>query len=192
MLLLIMIISSPIIAVGLAYLWGWYKLRRAISGDYDIIKNGCWITNRRGEGSKEALRIHRARIAKIAGFGMNRDEAIYWHVEEDSTGNQITYNHKYRIEGEDPVTRWWCLSVNRDGFFVPNQYNRYSFSKTDVKREPDGKWVIKLSTEEQPGNWIPLGDKGGYFRIILRCYNPNPPMIEHSESANLPIIIRED
>ena len=79
-----------------------------------------------------------------------------------------------------------------NGFFVPNQYNRYSFPKTDVKREPDGSWVIKLSTEEQPGNLIPLGDKGGYFRIILRCYNPNPSMIEHSESANLPIIIREE
>ena len=192
MLLLILIISSPIIAAGLAYLWAWYQLRRAISGDYDIIKNGCWITNKRGEGSKEALRIHRARIAKIAGFGMNRDEAIYWHVEEDSKGNQITYKHKYRIEGSDPVTRWWCLSVNRDGFFVPNQYNRYSFSKTDVKRELDGSWVIKLSTEEQPGNWIPLGDQSGHFRITLRCYNPNPSMIEHSESAILPIIIRED
>jgi len=192
MLLLILIISSPIIAAGLAYLWAWYQLRRAISGDYDIIKNGCWITNKRGEGSKEALRIHRARIAKIAGFGMNRDEAIYWHAEVGSKGNQITYKHKYRIEGVDPVTRWWCLSVNRDGFFVPNQYNRYSFSKTDVKREPDGSWVIKLSTEEQLGKWIPLGDQSGYFRITLRCYNPKSSMIEQSESANLPIIIRED
>jgi hypothetical protein len=152
LLLMILIISSPIIAVGLAYFWGWYQLRRATSGDYDIIKNGCWITNKCGEWRKEALRIHRARIAKIAGFGMNRGESIYWHVEADSKDNKITYKHKYRIEGVDPVTRWWCLSVNRDGFFVPNQYNRYSFSKTDVKREPDGSWVIKLSTEEQPGN----------------------------------------
>ena len=192
MLLIILIISSQIIAAGLAYFWAWYQLRRATSGDYDIIKNGCWITNRRGEGSKEALRIHRARIAKIAGFGMNRDEAIYWHVEVDSNGDQITYKNKYRIEGADPVTRWWCLSVNRDGFFVPNQYNRYSFSKTDVKREPDGSWVIKLSTEEQPGNWIPLGDQSGHFRITLRCYNPELSMIEKSENANLPIIIRED
>jgi len=192
MLLLILIISSPIIAAGLAYLWGWYQLRRAIFGDYDIIKNGCWITNRRGEGSKEALRIHRARIAKIAGFGMNRDEAIYWHADTDPKGDRITYEHKYRIEGKDTDTRWWCLSVNRDGFFIPNQYNRYSFSKTDIKREPDGKWVIKLSTEEQPGNWISLGDQSGYFRITLRCYNPYPSMIDHSESVNLPIVIRED
>ncbi|MHA1257781.1 MAG: DUF1214 domain-containing protein [Promethearchaeota archaeon] len=134
-MLIIFIILSPIVAAFLAYFWYWYQLRRATKGDYDIITNGCWQTNRRGEGSKEALRVHRARIAKHAGFGMNRDEAIYWGADFDSNGNQIMYNHKYRVEGVDPDTRWWCLSVNRDGFFIPNQFNRYSFSKTDVKRD---------------------------------------------------------
>ena len=191
-MLIIFIISSPIIAAFLAYFWYWYQLRRATKGDYDIIRNGCWQTNRRGEGSKEALRVHRARIAKHAGFGMNRDEAIYWGAELDSNGNRITYNHKYRVEGVDLDTRWWCLSVNRDAFFILNQFDRYSFSNTDVKRKTDGSWVIKLSTEEQPGNWIPLGDQTGHFRITLRCYNPKPSMIENSESANLPQIMRED
>jgi hypothetical protein len=192
MILIVLIITSPILAAGLAYFWAWYQLRRATIGDYDIIRNGCWHTNQRGEGSKEALRIHRVRIAKYAGFGMNRDEAIYWGADIDSSGNRITHNHKYKIEGSDPNTRWWCLSVNRDGYFIPNQYDRYSFSKTDVKREPNGSWVIKLSTEEQPGNWIPLGNQKGNFRITLRCYNPMPSMIEKSENTALPLIIRED
>ena len=192
MSLIIFIQSSLIVAACLAYFWYWYQIRRATKGDYDIIRNGCWQTNRRGEWSNEALRVHRARIAKRAGFGMNRDEAIYWGADFDANGNRITYNHKYRVEGVDPDTRWWCLSVNRDGFFIPNQFDRYSFSKTDVKRETDGSWVIKLSTEEQPGNWIPLGDQTGHFRITLRCYNPKPSMIENSESANLPQIILED
>ena len=192
MILIILIILSLIVAACLAYFWFWYQLRRATTGDYDIISNGCWRTNRRVEGSKEALRIHLVRIAKYAGFGMNRDEAIYWGADVDSNGNRVTYNHKYRVEGTDPDTRWWCLSVNRDGYFIPNQYDRYSFSKTDIKREPDGSWVIKLSTEEQPGNWIPLGDQNGHFRITLRCYNPNPLMIKNSENTTLPQIIRED
>jgi len=192
MILIILILSSPVVAACLAYLWYLVQIRRATKGNYDIIRNGCWQTNRRGEGSKEALRIHRARIAKRAGFGMNRDEAIYWGADFDSEGKRITYNHKYRIEGVDPDTRWWCLSVNRDGFFVPNEFDRYSFSKTDVKRETDGSWVIKLSTEEQSGNWIPLGDQDGHFRITLRCYNPDPPMIENIEGTNLPQFIRED
>jgi hypothetical protein len=192
MILIVLIITSPILAAGLAYFWAWYQLRRATTGNYDIIRNGCWYTNRRGEGSKEALRIHRVRIAKYAGFGMNRDEAIYWGADIDPSGKRIAYNHKYRVEGSDPDTRWWCLSVNRDSYFIPNQYDRYSFSKTDVKRETDGSWVIKLSTEEQSGNWIPLGDQNGNIRIILRCYNPIPSMIENSESTNLPQIFRED
>ena len=192
MSLIILIMSILTVAACLAYFWYRYQLRRAIKGDYDVIRNGCWQTNRRGEGSREALRVHRARIANHAGFGMNRDEAIYWGAEFDSNGNQITYNHKYRIEGGDLDTRWWCLSVNRDGFFVLNQFDRYSYSNTDVKRETDGSWIIKLSQEEQPGNWIPLGDQTGHFRITLRCYNPKHSMIENSESANLPQIIRED
>ena len=192
MIIIILIISSPIVAACLAYFWYWYQLRRATIGDYDIISNGCWQTNRRGEGSKEALRVHRVRIAKHAGFGMNRNEAIYWGADVDSQGNQIKYNHKYRVKGQDPDTRWWCLSVNLDGFFIPNEYNRYSFSKTDVKRETDGSWVIKLSTEEQSGNWIPLGDQSGHYRITLRCYNPNPSMIKNSENTTLPQIFRED
>ena len=192
MSLIIFIILSIIVAACLAYFWYLYQIRRATNGDYDIIRNGCWQTNRRGEGSKEALRVHRARIAKHAGFGMNRDEAIYWGADFDPHGNRIMCNHKYRIEGVDPDTRWWCLSINRDGFFIPNQFDRYSFSKTDVKRKPDGSWVIKLSTEEQEGNWIPLGDEDGHFRVTLRCYNPKPSMIANGESANLPQIILED
>ena len=191
MILIILIVSSLIISVCLAYFWYWYQIRRATIGDYDIIQNGCWQTNRRGEGSKEALRVHRARIAKMAGFGMNRDESIYWGADVDSQGNPIKTNNKYRIKGQDPDTRWWCLSVNLDGFFIPNEYNRYSYSKNDVKRETDGSWVIKLSTEEQPGNWIPLGDQSGHYRITLRCYNPNPSMIKNSENTTLPQIFRE-
>ncbi len=192
MILIIFILSSLIVAVCLAYFWYWYQLRRATIGDYDIIRNGCWQTNRRGEGSKEALRVHRVRIAKRAGFGLDRDEGIYWGADVDSQGNQIKYNHKYRVKGQDPDTRWWCLSVNLDGFFIPNEYKRYSFSKYDVKRETDGSWVIKLSIEEQSGNWIPLCDQSGHYRITLRCYNPNPSMIKNSENTTLPLIIRED
>jgi len=192
MLLIILIISSLIITVGLAYFWFWYQFRRATIGNYDIIRNGCWQTNRRGEGSKEALRVHRVRIAKTAGFGMNRDEAIYWAADVDSQGDEIKSNHKYLIKGQDPETRWWCLSVNLDGFFIPNEYNRFSYSKTDVKRETDGSWVIKLSTEEQSGNWIPLGDQNGHYRITLRCYNPYPSMIKNSGNTPLPQFIRED
>lgn len=192
MIITILIASSITVAICLAYFLIQHKLKSARDGEYDRINSGCWSTNRRGEGSKMALRIHRARIAKWAGFGMNKEEAIYWDSRKDSKGEIITNKYNYRIEGKDPDTRWWCLTVNLDGFFIPNEYKRYSFSKNDVKRENDGSWIIKLSTIEQPGNWIPLGDQNGRIKLILRCYNPNSSMVENRENTILPQIIRED
>lgn len=121
---------------------------------------------------------------------MNRDEAIYWGTNRDSNDNRIKQKHKYSIESTDLDTRWWCITVYRNCFFIPNKYKRYSFSKTDINRKDDRSWVIKISTEEQSGNWIPLGDKKGDIRITLRCYNPGRSMIENGENANLPKIIR--
>jgi len=192
MILIIFILLTPIIAGLLAYIWAYYQLWRSIRGDYDKIRNDCWTTNLRGEKSKDALRVHRVRIAKWSGFGMDRDEAIYWGTNRDSNGNKIKHNYKYSIEGVDLDTRWWCITVYRNGFFIPNKYKRYSFSKTDINRKGDGSWVIKISTEEQNGNWIPLGEKKGDIRITLRCYNPGRFMIENGENVNLPKIIRED
>ena len=89
MIVLIFFASCIIVAICLAYFLAHYKLR-SFHALYDQINNGCWSTNRRGEGSKMALRIHRARIAKWAGFGMNKEEVIYWGSRKDSKGEIIT------------------------------------------------------------------------------------------------------
>ncbi|MBT4266052.1 MAG: DUF1214 domain-containing protein [Deltaproteobacteria bacterium] len=78
------------------------------------------------------MRIHRARIARDTGFGMNRSEAIYWYNSVDSNGEPLDCSHNYRIDGVDPDTRWWCMTVYQDHFFIPNPLHRYSYSKTDV------------------------------------------------------------
>jgi hypothetical protein len=151
--LLLTVVGSAVVAAGLAYLELRYKMRPARLEVYDTVRNGIWITHRRGEGSAEALRIHRARIARHTGFGMNRREAIYWGTSVDSTGEPLHCSRTYRIDGVDPDTRWWCMTVYQDQFFIPNPLDRYSFSKTDVQRNPDDSWTIKVSAEEQPGSW---------------------------------------
>jgi hypothetical protein len=97
----------------------------------------------------------------------------------------------YRIDGVDPDTRWWCMTVYQDQFFIPNPFDRYSFSRTDVQRNSDGSWTIKISAEEQPDSWIPLGNATGSFHLTFRCYGPGDSMIEESEAAHLPVIIKE-
>ncbi len=189
---LIAIVSSILAAAGIGYLEVRFKLRPARLQVYDTIKNGIWTTNRRGEGSAEALRIHRARIAKHTGFGMNRTEAIYWGTYVDSSGEPLDCRCDYRIEGTDPDTRWWCLSAYQDQFFIPNEHDRFSFSKTDVERNPDDSWVMRISASEKAGSWIPLGEAAGKFHLAFRCYNPGSSMIESGESEKLPQIIKEE
>ena len=185
------IVLSILIAAGLAYVEARVKLRPARLRNFDVIRNGIWTTNRRGEGSRARLRVHRYRIAKYTGFGMDRSEAIYWGTNVDSSGEPLNCGNDYRIEGTDPDTRWWCLTVYQDLFFIPNEHDRYSYSRTDVKREPDDSWCIRISVTEKPGSWIPLGDAEGRFSLSFRCYNPGASMIESGELIQLPRIIKE-
>jgi len=123
---------------------------------------------------------------------MDRKEAIYWGTSADSNGEALDCSSTYRIDGVDPDTRWWCMTVYQDQFFIPNPSDRYSFSKTDVRRNSDDSWTIRISAEERPGSWIPLGNATGPFHLTYRCYNPGDSMIEQSEAAKLPVIIKEE
>jgi len=192
MTILLAVLSCLLAASGIAYLEFRYKMRPARLDRYDIIRNGMWTTHRRGEGSREALAIHRARIARYTGFGMNRTEAIYWGTTVDSSGEPLDCANSYRVDGVDPDTRWWCLTAYQDQFFIPNQFDRYSYSKNDVMRNSDGSWTLRISAKEQPGSWIPLGNAAGSFHLTFRCYNPGDSMIEQSEAARLPVVIKEE
>jgi hypothetical protein len=123
MSILLTVVLSLFAAAAIAYLEFRYKMRPARLDVYDTIRNGVWTTNRKGEESAEALRIHRARIARYTGFGMNRKEAIYWGTSVDSNGELLNCSSTYRIDGVDPDTRWWCMTVYQDQFFIPNPFD---------------------------------------------------------------------
>jgi len=192
MTLFLTVLCSLVAASAIAYLEFRFRMRPARLDRYDVIRNGTWITHRRGEGSRQALAIHRARIARHTGFGMDRTEAIYWGTSVDSRGEPLDCAHRYRVDGVDPDTRWWCMTVYQDQFFIPNPLDRYSYSKNDVGRGSDGSWTLRVSADEQDGSWIPLGDATGPFHLTFRCYNPGASMIERSEDARLPVITREE
>lgn len=87
------------------------KMRSVRLKLYDAIRNGVWTTHRRGEGTREALAGHRARIAQYTGFGMDRGDVIYWGTSVDANGEALGCGSTYRIGGVDPETRWGCLTV---------------------------------------------------------------------------------
>jgi hypothetical protein len=161
------------------------------------IKNGPWITSLE-TGSEEASIYQRARIARYGLWALEKSEVIYYVATTDSDGKPLEYECDYRIEGGNLPARWWSITVYKDLYFIPNDINRYSYSKTNIIWNEGDTWVIKLSAEKQEGNWLPLGDKEplrgdkkGEIYLMLRLYNPNPSVLENPDTIKLPQIIRE-
>jgi hypothetical protein len=71
---------------------------------------------------------------------------------------------------------------------IPNPLDRYSFSKTSVRRRSDGRWLVSFSPHEQEENWLPGATVDGKLKLVLRCYGPFPGLLENPGIAELPHI----
>jgi hypothetical protein len=178
-------LSSLAVAALLAGAVTWLTLR-----PYGGIANGPWRTNL-SVGSPSADPWLRARIAVTGLWALNASEVVYLTAFNDDEGRPLSAQCAYRIEGRDPDTRWWSVAAYRDGHFIDNALDRYSFSKTTVARERDGTWRIHVSRREAPGNWLPLGDGPGDVSLSLRCYGPSPALVAAADTVPLPRIVRE-
>lgn len=155
------------------------------------ITNGPWETSLQ-TGSTEAGLHSRAKVALFGTLALDSSEAIYYIAFTDSEGQPLDHKCTYSIEGEDPDTRWWGITAYRNFHLIPNEQNRYSYSKTNIARDEDNRWTIKLSSEPQEGNWLPLGDEDGRLNLALRLYNPEAAVIENLDNIELPRITREE
>ena len=72
---------------------------------------------------------------------------------------------------------WWNIAAFRtDGEVMPSKTGRSSFSSANISTAPDGSFLVRLSPDVQPGNWLPA-EHG--TRVALRLRSPkaaSPPM----------------
>ena len=178
-----MVVVSLVLGLGSA----WWALGRTIG----FLRNGPWQYQPLA-GSVNADAHLRARVAKIMPFPVNASEAVYFLSGVDDKGNALTCGRDYRIEGRDFDARWWSITCyDKSGYLIRNQPGRYSYNMTNLARNANGTYAIRLSRSEKPGNWLPTGD-GKRFHVVLRLYNPAPSIRDHLDTIELPRIIRED
>ncbi len=187
MMIVLKVVLCLTIAAGLTYLSTGQVLH---SRQERAISNGAWRTDPT-TGSAAAGLYHKARIATFGLWALTSEEVVYFTASTDSAGEPLRRSCTYRIEGQDPDTRWWSVTAYRDDHFIANPLNRYSFSRTTVQRNPAGAWSIRASAKEQPANWLPLGDRDGQMVFSLRCYNPSDALRQNPGSATLPRIVKE-
>lgn len=174
------------VALGLAS--AFYALR--VGGPGDGAANGPWKVSL-AAGSLDADMYTRARIARYGLLALDRKETLYYLANTDSAGEPLSGSCTYALKGADLAARWWSLTAyGPDSYLIANDANIFSFTKTTVKHETDGGYIVRISADRQEGNWLPV-KAGERFDITARFYNPDPAVSAAPQTAVLPTIVKE-
>ena len=184
---LCVVLIAIVLGAGSAFYW---LLKPPF--DPNWVRSGAWRTNLLA-GSEQSGMYDRARVAIAGLFALKRSETLYYIADGDDRGEPLQSGCSYRVEGRDPDSRWWSITVyGRTYFLIPNDQKRYSFNKNNVRRDPDGLFRIYLTATPREKNWIPTGRKPQKLHLNLRLYNPSPRIADNPGDAELPRIIREE
>ncbi len=100
-----------------------------------------------------------------------------------SAGEPLSGSCVYQVVGQTPAARLWTLTAyDADGRLMVNAARRFGFHSREILRRPDGSFVITVSLEVAPGNWLPVG-RVDHFRLVLRLYDT--PLTTGSRIADL-------
>ena len=183
-------LAVPIVAAVLGA--GSFAVLIAVPYGNTVVNNGPWQADL-AVGSVQTGIYARSRTALMGLFALRTSEAVYFIARADSGGRPLESRCDYRIEGRDLPSRWWSVTALGWNFYlIPNEANRYSFNSANVKRDPGGSYVIRLSSKKQEGNWLPSGSqKQGRINLNLRLYLPDEGVLKNPGAVVLPRIVRE-
>ncbi|TDI61846.1 MAG: DUF1214 domain-containing protein [Alphaproteobacteria bacterium] len=144
-------------------------------------------------GSVEAGIYTRAAIARSAMLALTRQEAIYFIASTDSSGDMLTSSCRYNVSVEDQPARWWSITAyGPDYYLIPNDGDRYSFTKTDMVADDEPVQIFALAMDD--AGMVPVvtnGVMGGQaFSLLLRLYHPHLSVLMSPDQINAPQIIK--
>lgn len=171
-------IATPIV------LW-WF-----VAADQGNVVIGPWQTSL-ATGAPDADMYTRNYVAITAFLALNRNEAIYFEAHRDDEGRKLSASCNYDVNGGPIKARWWSITAYADdNFLISNAANRFSYNIRSLGTGADSSFSIALGPRERSGNWLPTGDRGGGFNLLLRLYNPETELADTPGLAKLPRIKR--
>jgi hypothetical protein len=147
-------------------------------------------------GSVEAGIYTRAHIARSAMLALTREEAIYFVAATDSSGHPLTSSCRYNVSVEDQAARWWSITAyGPDHFLIPNDGDRYSFTKTDMLLDGEPVQIFELSMDGYQGTGlVPKISNGAAdaqaFSLLLRLYHPHLSVLMAPDQIAAPQIVK--
>lgn len=112
-----------------------------------------------------------AAIAAITlDLPLGAAEGIVFTARSDSAGDPLDGDCDYVISGGVLPARLWTLTVYTDqAELIANPAGRTGFHSREILRNADGGFAIAVSTDAQPGNWIPVA--ATELVVVLRLYD---------------------
>lgn len=148
---------------------------------------GAWTTNV-AVGEVKQSPYSRARVAFYGIWGLPPSETIYFVANKDTAGAPLDRTCTYEIAGGPLPTRWWSVTLYRDGFYIDNPADRYSWTMTDTEIGPDGRWTLVAAPSGEGQNRLSFGSTDGRFQFLLRLYQPNAGVAENRKAVPVPVI----
>jgi hypothetical protein len=184
-LIILAIVVSGVLLGGVS---AWYSIQRPHG--IGAINIGPW-TAFPYVGADE---IDPYTIAKSVADGtvpLGAAEGLAFEAETDSSGQTLLLRCEYRIEGTTPPSRLWTLAAyNQNGNQVlaapGGSSAKYSGS---ILRYPDGSFLISISSQPKPGNWLAVRGSGP-FRLLLRLYDTPVAGSSGLGTPSMPMITR--
>ncbi len=165
---LIDIAIAIVIAAVVGLSTAWLAVERG--NIFGVVRIGDWTASPRA-GSPDADPYAVARLARTGEVPLGAGEGLAFTTEADHDGEPLRGNCTYRIVGQTPAARLWTLTAyDQKGRLMANAAQRQGFHSREILRRSDGSFEIVVSSEVQPGNWLPISTPDG-FKLVLRLYD---------------------
>jgi hypothetical protein len=182
-------------ALALGAVLGLASADWATRGGYPFggVRIGAWTAWPRA-GATNADPYTRAVNARRGEVPLAVGEGLLLTASEDDEGRALDATCRYAVSGATPPARAWTITVAGRGAPDPKRPSvREGYTSTEILRQPDGRFVITLAPEVEPGNWLPNPRAEGPMRLALRLYDtPAAAGIGSLDRSVVPTITRKD
>jgi hypothetical protein len=172
------------LALALAIVVGvssaWYAIERGRI--FGAVVVGGWTAWPK-EGGEEPDPYDLAMLTRTGEVPLGSGEGLTFVADNDAAGAPLSGKCTYQVAGQTPVARLWTLTATDGaGRLMVNVARRAGFHSREIVRRTDGSFVITVSPDPSPGNWLPVASTGK-IKLVLRLYDT--PLTTGSQIANL-------
>lgn len=169
----------------------WYMIERG--SPLTTITVGPWVSwvSAARVDADPYTRAHEARFGILP---LSTEAAQTFIARADSEGRALHSSCDYAVEGHELPAHWWSLTVfDSQGRLIPNTLGRSAYTSDTTAIRGDGTFLVTLSRDAHPGNWLPVGGAGRLALVFTVIDHGSRALTQGDEVGQfLPTITRKD